>query len=1126
MGGEPHPPAGAAAEEAHDRPTGGNQVRRQRKRFVQSVLGLICLCANSTVFAEEPDAAAIDFFESKIRPVLVEHCYECHSGDSKQLRGGLRVDTRNLIREGGDSGPAVVPDDPGGSLLLEAMKYESFEMPPDGKLSAEVIADFEKWISMGAPDPRDGEAAAPAEKGVDIEAGREFWSFRPFEEQIPPTSRFESWCLSEIDRFIAAGWESEGLTPSPDAERRTLIRRASFHLTGLPPSPEEIDRFVNDPAPDAYEQLIDRLLHSPHFGERWGRHWLDIARYADTTGGGRSLMYGQAWRYRDYVIESFNRDKPYDRFIMEQLAGDLLPYNDYRRGQEQLVATGFLVLGPSNYENQDKEQLRMDVVDEQIDTMGRAFLGMTIGCARCHDHKFDPIPTSDYYALAGIFRSTHTLIHDNVSTWVKQPLPVDPETRAILDAHTAEVAALTAEIAQRRSELQSRRAQLPIVTLDDTEADFTGNWSSSGGVKEFVGEGYRYASGGSAVASYAFNLKYPGQYEVRVSYSPHGNRSTNARIVVEHLDGQSEHRVNQQEPPPIEQLYLALGRYEFSSTARVSILTEETEGTVIADAVQLVPLFRVDSESTGARIVADPEDLSGVVVDDTAAELVGEWKDSTYLKSYVGAGYIHDERMGQGAKQVVFRTDLPASGEYDVRLSYNHADSRASRVPVKIAYPGGEETVFVNQREEPNVDGLFSSVGRFQFNNDQTAVVTVSNEGVDDGYVIVDAVQFVPTTKAAVADGDTRVGESSAKSETADAMALLERITALETELSSMDEQLKALKENAPPQPPMVLSVQEEADTGDYFVCIRGNVKNLGEPAPRGVLTVATQGDSPEIPDGVSGRLELARWIASPENPLTARVMVNRIWHHLFGAGIVRTVDNFGLPGERPSHPELLDHLAARFVEQGWSVKAMIREIMLSRTYRLSGAFNETQRAADPENRLLSHQNRRRLDAEEIYDSLLSLSGRLDLTAGGDSVRPGTTSEYGYEFDVGRRGVYQPVLRNQLHELFEAFDFPDPNLSQGRRATSTLSTQALFFMNSPLVVSQSEAAAHRVLHDAETDEERIDLLYRRALGRPPTGDEVEIALDFLSETDSGDLQQAWVSLCQAVIGTIEFRYTE
>ena len=1102
-----------------------NQVRRQRNRFLQCVFGLICLCPTVPLWADEPDAAAIDFFESKIRPVLVEHCYECHSGESKQLRGGLRVDTRDLIRTGGDSGPAVVPKDASASLLLEAMKYESFEMPPDGRLPDEVIADLEEWIAMGAPDPRDGDGKAPAAEGIDIEAGRKFWSFQPVVKPDPPSSELESWCASDIDRFIAAGWDQQGLLPSEDADRRTLIRRTSFHLTGLPPSPEEIEQFVEDRSPDAFEKLIDRLLESPHFGERWGRHWLDIARYADTTGGGRSLMYGQAWRYRDYVIESLNDDKPYDQFLIEQLAGDLLPYADYRQGQEQLVATAFLVLGPSNYENQDKEQLRMDVVDEQIDTMGRAFLGMTIGCARCHDHKFDPIPTSDYYALAGIFRSTHTLIHDNVSTWVKQPLPVDPETRAALDAHNAQVAALQEEISSRQAELQSHRARLPIVTLDDTDAEFTGNWSGSSGVREFVGEGYRYASGGEAAATYTFELKHPGEYEVRVSYSAHGNRSRDARVVVEHLEGEAEHRINQQEPPPIEQLYVALGRYEFSSMARVSILTGETEGTVIADAVQLVPLFRVDAATTGARIVADPQDLPGVVVDNASAELVGEWKDSTYAKSYVGDGYVHDERTGQGTKQVVFRAELPASGEYDVRLSYNHADSRASGVPVTSAYPGGEETVLVNQRAEPDVDGLFTSVGRFQFNNDQTAVVTVSNEGVDDGYVIVDAVQFVPVSRTATAAND----EPDNAVQTSDAMALLERISAIETELSGLDEQLKMLKEKAPAPPPMVLSVQEEAETGDYYVCIRGNIKNLGSPAPRGMLTVATRGDGPEIPADASGRLELARWIASPENPLTARVMANRIWHHLFGAGIVRTVDNFGEPGERPSHPELLDFLAARFVEQDWSVKALIREIMLSRTYRLSSASNEAQRAADPENRYLSHQNRRRLDAEEIYDSILTLSGNLDLTPGGDTVRPGTKSEYGYEFDVGRRGVYQPVLRNQLHELFEAFDFPDPNLSQGRRASSTLSTQALFLMNSPLVISQSRAAARRILQDAETDQERIDLLYRRALGRPPTAGESEIARGFLSDSKrsrQGVEEQAWVSLCQAVIGTIEFRYTE
>ena len=1093
-------------------------------RLLGTIVISLCSIVAPTRAADDLTAEQIEFFEDQIRPVLVEHCYECHAAESKTLRGGLRVDSRDLIRAGGDSGPAIVPGNVDESLLIEAIRYESYEMPPEGVLSEAIIADFVKWVEMGAPDPRDESAAVMEDEEIDFEIAREFWSFRQPERHAIPEPADTAWSWNDIDRFILASLEAADLTPVADADRTTLIRRASFDLIGLPPSPEEVAAFLADESPQAYQRLLDRLLAAPQFGERWGRHWLDIARYADSTGGGRSLLYGEAWRYRDYVISAFNQDKPFDQFVIEQVAGDLLPYANYQQGRDQLTATGFLVLGPSNYENQDKEQLRMDVIDEQIDTVGRAFLGMTIGCARCHDHKFDPIPTTDYYALAGIFRSTRTLIDDNVSTWVKRPLPVDELTQTRLIEHDAAITTLNAEIQRRQSVLQELKSQLPMLTMDDTDAEFTGSWTSSSSVKEYVGEGYQHADGPDAQAAYRFELQHPGAYEVRVSYSAHGNRSPNALVRIEHVGGVEETRIDQTRTPPLEDLYVALGHFEFEATATVTVSTEATEGAVIADAVQLVPLFRVAATSGGQRVVADPASLPGVVVDNTQAELVGDWKESTFTKSFVGAGYIHDERTGQGAKQVVFRAELPESGQYEVRLSYNGSSSRASRVPVTVTFPGGEETVHVNQRMEPGVDGLFSSLGRFEFNNDQTAVVTISNEGVDDGYVIVDAVQFLPVS-ALVSAATQRDAEESASN----AMQILNQITETERELSTLNSELAVLGESAPAKPPTVLSVQDADEMGDFHVCIRGSVKSPGDSVPRGFLTVAMTEEESGIAEDVSGRVELAHWIASAENPLTARVAVNRIWHHLFGTGIVRTVDNFGSPGELPSHPELLDYLALRFSDEGWSVKSMIRQIMLSRTYRLASDLHAEAEAVDPENRLLARQNRRRLDAEAIYDSLLSLSGRLDLTAGGNPVRDGTGSEYGYRFDDQRRAVYLPIFRNRLHDLFSVFDFPDPNLSTGRRNTSTLSTQALYLMNSPLVIEQSQLAAERLLAQADNDEERLELLYFRALGRSPTERERALALQFLANAGSEEDDAAsgnWSSLTQAVIATIDFRYID
>ncbi len=511
--------------------------------------------------AVEPDKAKYDFFERRIRPVLVEHCSECHSSHAKELRGGLRVDSRQGLRRGGDTGPAVVPGKPEESLILQALRYEGPEMPPKGKLPAAVIADFAKWIEAGAADPRE-EVAATTKRVIDLEAGRRFWSFQPPKRFPIPQPANAAWASTPIDRFLLAALEKQGLKPSPDADRRTLLRRAYFDLIGLPPTPDEIEAFLRDESPEAFARLVDRLLASPQFGERWGRHWLDVARFAETTGGGRSMFFGSAWRYRDYVIRAFNDDKPYDQFIVEQIAGDLLPYDDYRQGQEQLVATAFLVLGPINYEEQDKAQLRMDVIDEQIDTTGRAFLGLTLGCARCHDHKFDPIPTTDYYALAGIFRSTQSLVHDNVSTWVTRALPVDRADSDARAAHEQKLAELLSRIDTRQAQLQRLRPEAALV----------------------------------------------------------------------------------------------------------------------------------------AR-VADAADLPGVVVDDAAAERIGTWTESKSVRSFVGKGYLHDEGADKGKQSVVFKADLPRSGEYDVRLSYAPSKNRATRVPVKVTYDGGEGTVYVNERQ-------------------------------------------------------------------------------------------------------------------------------------------------------------------------------------------------------------------------------------------------------------------------------------------------------------------------------------------------------------------------------------------------------------------------------------------
>ena len=982
--------------------------------------------------------ADLEFFERKIRPVLVDQCYKCHSAEaarSNQLKGGLLVDSRAGLLKGGDSGPAVAPGNVDESLLLDALRYESFQMPPKGKLPAAVIADFQTWIERGMADPR-VEAVAPIPKpGLDLEAGRRHWAYQPLQKPgIPKAPGADVNRRNSIDAFVNEKRLAHNLTPVAAADRVTLVRRLFFDLVGLPPSPEQIDEYVQDSTPEACERLVDRLLASPQFGERWGRHWLDVARFGESYTL-RGFVMPDAWRYRDYVIESLNADRPFDRFIVEQIAGDLLPAESLDERQRNLVATTYLVLGNSNLEEQDKNQLRMDVVDEQIEAISKGFLAQTVGCARCHDHKFDPIPTRDYYALAGILASTKSLEHANVSKWLELPLPVEPEQEAVLKSHEAALAALQSKIADLKQSL-------------------------------------KLASSGPAVGR------------------------------------------------PV------------------------------------------------AGVVA-PGDLPGIVVDDRQAKVVGEWKLSQYTKPYIGEGYLHDLNTGKGEKTLTLLPEFPQAGQYEVRLAYTPGVNRCEAVPVTIFSADGEKTVRVNQREAPPLDGRFVSLGQYRFEMNGQGFVLISNEGTE-GHVIVDAVQFLPV-KVAPSDAPARsapVAAGKTPDQAQDKISSDKQLAAkLTDEIRQLEKELKSRIDNGPKRP-TYMSVVEEAKVGDTHVHVRGTVHNLGERVPRGFLQVATLGEPPVISSKQSGRKELGEWIAGRDNPLTARVMANRVWHWLFGAGLVRTPDNFGTTGEAPSHPELLNYLAVRLQEQHWSLKSLIREIVLSQTYQLSSADHAGNLAADPENRWLWRANRRRLDAECLLDALLSVSGQLNPELGGNSIRPGTSADYGYQHDSSRRAVYWPAFRNALPELFQVFDFADSSTVTGRRSVSTVAPQALFLMNDSWVIAQARHAAHRLLTgthsggdglaESEPDDVAcLDRAYRLAFGRLPTEAERKMALAFLGqaagrgdaagsastgqssgagqvpgkpansvETATLSREQRWALLFQVLFASLDFRYVD
>ncbi len=790
-----------------------------------------------------PTSEEIAFFEKKIRPVLVDKCYKCHSADSEKVKGSLVLDSRDGVRRGGDKGPAVVPGDVEASLLIKAIRYKDtdLEMPPEkdgGKLPDSVIADFEQWVKMGAPDPRDGKASL-ARRTMDIEKGRSHWAFQPPNKSQPPTVSHESWVRNDIDRFVLAELEKRGLKPVGDADKRTLIRRVHFDLTGLPPTPEEVEAFVNDASPDAFATVVDNLLLKPQFGERWGRHWLDVARYAESSGKENNIVYPHAWRYRDYVIRSFDFDKPYDQFLMEQIAGDLMPAKDDTDRAWKLIATGYLAIGPKSHNTRDARQFQMDLVDEQIDALGQGMLGLTVACARCHDHKFDPIPQADYYAMAGIFLSTETRF----------------------------------------------------------------------GTPRFI--------------------------------------------------------QNNQATP-------------------------------------LIPLPEQAKIPAGQPL---PERLM------------------TFMERQL--------EEGKATRDQVL------------------AEARTNRDRGVAANP-----------------------------------------------------QFI------------RSGVQIAISE-----KVLERYD-----------------DNGNPKL-LAMGVQDRMYGRDAQLLARGELDKPLEVVPRGFVQVVSKPSQQKVSSRGSGRLELARWIASPENPLTSRVMVNRVWLQLFGRGIVTTPDNFGIMGQAPSNQALLDHLAISFVENGWSVKKLIREILLSHTYQMASDYDAANYAADPDNIWHWRMSKRRLDAEAIRDSMLLISGTIDMRAMNGSLVAQSEGPVQtllrlnvLQADQPLRSVYLPIVRDQVPESLAVFDFAEPSLVTGDRDVTTVAPQALYLMNDAFVQRVADAMAARLMASGKRGTELAHAAFELAFGRQATPRELAATqklFESLQSTESNRVQStrtAMAVFCQGLLGSAEFRY--
>ncbi|MBL8216617.1 MAG: DUF1549 domain-containing protein [Bryobacterales bacterium] len=1037
---------------------------------------------------------------------MIARCQGCHATGNNP-GGGLVMDSREAILKGGGRGPGAVAGKPAESLILNAVRHTGvLKMPPGPKLPDADIAVLTRWVEMGLPWGAAGNAPAKKEK---------YWSFVPPNDPAPPAVKNSAWVKSPIDRFILAGLEAKGLTPAKAADKRTLIRRATYDLTGLPPTPAEVRDFLADNSPEAFRKVVDRLLASPRYGERWGRHWLDVARYADSNGLDENLVYKNAFRYRDYVIAAFNKDKPYDLFVQEQIAGDLLPVtNDLNTTFERWTATGFLSLGAKMLAEDDPVKMEMDIIDEQVDTIGKTFLGLTVGCARCHDHKFDPIPTADYYAMAGIFKSTHTMDHFNVVAKWHEHVLAPKEDREKLAAHEARIEEKRKE-AGRISGKENRR---------------------------LAEEAY------SKIGAYllaAFDVQQASKIQLKALSSPAGAIEQDASAFI---------KGNVSQPvKPKERNVPKDGKGPFSAEYRITVakagdyqfdVLDQEYGGGTADIYVNNTLVRKGAGAVENR-EASPDaggwDAMGVFALQAGENVVRLEHRNRYpyfAKFRVAASPFPTGKAPQNETQIAAKHGVnpsfleqlvehlerskaaPASQLYAFEIWGTNAKLADWTSPAAKLFEGFAPKTLPELTAR--YQQLFSEAWK-QWQALPEAERKKDSTKLSDP--AMDALRNLLTEKF----GPFRAPGDARQYYTAEARTSIERI----------EQEAKDL-EAATPEYPRAMGVREGNKIGDLAIHKRGSHWTLGELVPRHFLT-AVDGEQPKLTPQTSGRLELAQWMTRKDHPLTARVMANRLWRWHFGRGIVPSTDNFGRLGEKPTNQPLLDYLAHRFVESGWSVKAMHRLLMLSSTYQQASDYNEDNYEKDPENALLWRANRQRLEAEAIRDGIMAVSGDLDLKAGG-SILPYKDRQYvantsrreGVDYDRNIRAVYVPVVRSSLYEVFTAFDLPDPAVTQGDRNSTVIAPQALFMMNGVVSLRHSRKMAELLMAAASEDKARVEEAYERALARPPSGREVDQALTFLAQVEKAVPEKvtdpkerrtlAWQSFCKALLASNEVIY--
>jgi mono/diheme cytochrome c family protein len=937
----------------------------QSLRVMLWAVSWVCLLltAVSSVHAESPattdnstaaTAEQIEYFENQIRPLLVEHCLECH-GPAKQ-QGALRLDSRAALLQGNESGPAIRPGSPDESRLLQVLAYSNndIQMPPAGKLPDEAIAKVRQWIEQGAAFPAEETAAGGSTTLTDP---AQHWAWQPRQVVEPPPVQQAERCENAIDRWVLARLEADGFILAPEADRAVLVRRLFLDLTGLPPQFEDVEEFVHDDRPDAWNRLVDRLLASPAYGERWARHWLDVARYADTKGYvfTEEPRYPFAYTYRDYVISAMNADKPYDQFVTEQLAADQV---ETASDPTTLAALGFVTVGRRFLNNGH------DIIDDRIDVVSRGLLGLTVGCARCHDHKYDPIPTADYYSLYGVFASIH-----------------EPAELPMIGAPTEQTAfeKYEAELKVREQAVQAHQATL----VEEISRE----------LRDKVGLYLEFSTApGNASPQAAGKALLSGDPR------PEGLKRWKAFL------GQ---RSGPQDPVfgPWNELS-ALGPNALA--ARWNELRSAWE--------------------------SDPGSASGLNRLVQQALLMQSDATVTELAQRYGELFQSIDREWQAARAAhpeKTALDDPAAEQLRQVL---YADGAPTRVTVETLQP------LLNRAERNKQRELKKNVETWQA--------------------------------------------------------------------------------TSPGAPPRAMVVRDNPQPMNPKVFIRGNPGRQGPETPRQFLQVVAGTSRQPFPADRSGRRELAAAIVDPRNPLTARVIVNRLWHHHFGRGLVGTPSDFGLRGERPSHPELLDHLAEELIQSGWSLKAIQRLIVTSATYRQSSADHPAARMADPENRTLWQFPRRRLELEAMRDGWLFVSNRLDQRLGGrpfDSLVAENST---------RRTVYGLVNRNDLPGVFRAFDFADPDSSAASRPQTSVPQQALFGLNAPFVIARARELGTDAQSVSAEVASQIDWLFQRVLARVPTAQERQLANDFVESARNDQALSPLGQLAQGLLLTNEFLFVD